>query len=271
LKTRSNPGHIWVHDKRSDVARPAAIKQVAQARNFYDEETESRLTRDVEVPGSAAIERLTKNRAVTPAERLHLAYYVGVMMKRIPARRRRSKEMIPGVLADVVAEIRNELTALSDQVRDDPELLAKRLTELDAAESKYARQPPPEVMRIIEEPWPTIEMVQLLFQMTWRILVTGGPQHFITSDNPAFFFSGYGLGRRQSELSFPLASTHALHGSWQRAQSDLVFLHAKKALVKEINTRVASDAERLAFYHEPAPWLFNVFKKDQPRLNAIHW
>ena len=78
------------------------------------------------------IRKLTNNTAIAPAERVQLALYIGVMMKRIPASRRRSMEMIPSVLAELVAEVRGQLRALASDIRADPEIVAKRLLEVDA-------------------------------------------------------------------------------------------------------------------------------------------
>jgi len=149
---------------------------VAQAKAFYSAETEVVLARDVEAPANDVIRKLTGDTAITPVERLQLAYYIGVMLKRIPARRRRSTEMIPGVLADVVSHVRDELKTIANAIQADPELLARRLREVDAAKSKFARQPPPEVLDQIREPWPSEGMLRALFGMTWRVLVCAGPQ-----------------------------------------------------------------------------------------------
>jgi len=244
---------------------------VAQVKGFYSDETEVALARDVETPANAVIRKLTTDATITPVERLQLAYYIGVMLKRIPARRRRSAEMVPGVLAEVVAEVRDTLKAIASAVQAEPELLARRLREVDDVERRFARQPPPEVLEQIREPWPSEEMLRALFGMTWRVLISDGPQYFVTTDNPAFFFRGYGLARAESELSFPLSTTHALHGSWRPANADLVFLKATQTIVKEINRRLASETERLAFYHAPAPWLLTILPKKAPHLSVIQW
>ena len=267
----NNPGFIWLHDKRGGVPSSVPIAKVAQSKHYYQKETETILASIVETPANAVIKKLTTDTAITSAERLQLAFYVGVMIKRIPARRRRSTEMIPGVLEGVVANIRKQLTSLSMAVQADPGLLAQRLREVDAAAKKLAIQPPPEVMNQILEPWPSTRIIQALFGMTWRILVSSGPQYFITSDNPAFFFNAYGLGNKESELSFPLSTTHTLHGSWQKTVSDLVFIRPTQNTVKEINRRLASETERLAFYHEPAPWLIKILAKKNPYLSRINW
>ncbi len=271
FESPGRPGFIWLHDRSGGSPSHVSIAKVAQAKGFYSVETEAILARAVEAPANIVIQKLTGNAAITPVERLQLSYYIGVMMKRIPAQRRRSTEMIPGVLTDVVSNLRQELKSLAHEMQTDPELLVRRLREVDAAESKFFRQPPPEVLEKIREPWPSEGMLRALFGMTWRVLVSTGPLYFVTTDNPAFFFRAYGLAQPQAELSFPLSTTHALHGSWQPAVADLVFLRATQAIVKEINRRLASETERLGFYHEAAPWLLTIFAKKKPYLSVIQW
>jgi hypothetical protein len=101
-------------------------------------------------------------------------------------------------------------------------------------------------------------------------LTSVGPTFFVTSDNPAFYFESLGLSRKESELCFPLSTQCALHGSWQAATSDLEFMNCRPALVKEINRRIVSVAERLALYHQSADWALRLFQK-QLTLNKIEW
>jgi|SRR5208337_1866743 len=267
----SHPGYIWVHDRHGGEAQLAKIAKVAQSRNFYSQSTETILAETVERPANPVIQKLTTRQSITTSERVQLAYYVAVMMKRIPAHRRHSSEMLPEALADVVNNVRSQLNALADQAGADPEILRRRGFELDAVERKFQAHPPPEVLEQIREPWPSKQMVQLLFRMTWRVLISAGPAYFLTSDNPAFHFQGLGLARKESELSFPLSTRCTLHGSWQAAESGLVFIEVGQAMVKEINRRIVSEAERLVFYHQAAAWLPKVVKKENLPLNKIEW
>lgn len=267
----SQPDFIWLYQKRGGPTRFVPVAGVAQAKRFYNPQTEAILARHVEPAGSAAIQKLRTETPITAVERLQLAYYIGVMMKRVPARRRRAAKMIPGVLAEVVSKVRAELEVIANALQADPELLARRLQEVDVAEKRIAIQPPPEVLAQIYEPWPSEGMLRALFGMTWRVLASPGPQYFITTDNPAFFFRSHGLATGESELSFPLSTTHALHGSWQEASSQLVFLSATQTIVKEINRRLASEAERLAFYYESVRWLPKILGKENPYLSVIRW
>jgi hypothetical protein len=114
-------------------------------------------------------------------------------------------------------------------------------------------------------------MVQLVFGMTWRFVTTAGPSYFLTSDNPAFVFEALGLGRPGAELTFPISTTLALHGSWQFGPTDLVISTNQKT-VKELNRRIARSATRFLYYHEKQDWVASISKQnDQSTLNRINW
>jgi hypothetical protein len=264
-------GFIWLHDKQGGDPRSVPITKVAQAKGFYSKETEAILANVVEKPANAVMKKLITEVGITQDERLQLAYYIGVMVKRIPARRRLSTAMIPGVLAKVISRVQEQLISVAKEQNADPEVLRRLLKEVAAAEKKLTTNTPPEVLKQIQDPWPSERIVLAVFNMIWRILVSSGPQYFLTTDNPAFFFNAFGLGKEKSELSFPLSSNYALHGSYQAAPSKLVFVRPTQNIVKEINRRLASEAERLAFYHEPAPWLLKVLQKQRPYLSVINW
>jgi hypothetical protein len=109
----NRPGFIWLHDKQGVDPRLVPITKVAQAKQFFSKETEAILASKVEKPANAVIKKLMTEMAITPAERLQLAYYIGVMVKRIPARRRRSSAMIPSVLAKVISGVREQLISIT--------------------------------------------------------------------------------------------------------------------------------------------------------------
>jgi Protein of unknown function (DUF4238) len=271
FECKDRPGFIWIHDKRKSISRQAEIVHVAQTRGYYSQRTEVALARHVEAPANIVIRKLINGETITRAERLQLAFYIGVMLKRVPASRRRSTDMVPVALSQVVTETKEQLRSLAREVKTDPNALANVLTRVDAVERKFRIQPPAEVLDKIREPWPSEQIVRAIFGMTWRILVSSGPKYFVTGDNPAFFFTAFGLVREESELSFPLSTTHTLHGCWQRAKSDLVMIWTEQAIVKEINRRLVSETESLAFYHEQSPWLVRALSQKRPYLSVINW
>jgi hypothetical protein len=106
--------------------------------------------------------------------------------------------------------------------------------------------------------------------MAWRFVATNGPSFFLTSDDPASFFGGFGLGDPKSELIFPISSEVALHASWQDHPWREV-RPVKQVIVKEFNRRIAVSASRFVFYHERAPWLPKVLENPIEKLSLIQW
>src|SRR5207253_1189879 len=90
--------------------------------------------------------------------------------------------------------------------------------EIDAVECRFRDQPPCEVTAVIESPWPFASMLVVIHSMYWRIFKSHGPSYLLTSDNPAYFFEGYGLGHADCELTFPLCTDLILHCSWQKCE-----------------------------------------------------
>jgi hypothetical protein len=144
--------------------------------------------------------------------------------------------MVPEALGRVIADLREQIVAAIA----DPARLAHLLTQLEEAHDKYAVEPPSNVIERIRSPWPSDEVFGAVESMTWRLVLPPantphGLARFITSDNPAFYFDAYGVGRPESELAIPLASDLALLGSWQGSPGATVGVRAKSALVKEVN------------------------------------
>jgi hypothetical protein len=277
------PGYVWLHDELGGEPRAAAIKSVLQKRGFYSPEMERFLASSVELPANQVIDKLTRVRvegrrvvgveAISPDERLELAVYARAMIRRVPSHRRWAETLVPGALAETTAGLRDYLQAAAAEGRITPEFLAGRLAKIDRVEEKFSRESPPEVVERVNDPLPSPLITKTIFTMTWRVLISTGPQLFITTDNPAFYFraEGYGLGNEWSEISLPISSTHALHGCWQGPAAGLLYVAVPQKFVREINRRLASQADRLAVYHKPAPWLLQILPKKDPYLSVIRW
>lgn len=181
--------------------------------------------------------------------------------------------MVPETLALVTANLRDQIRQLAAEGVLDPALTERRFREVEAFEEKASRETPIEVTEAINCPIPSETIVDTLFGMSWRVVESTGPQFFITSDNPAFYFrgEGYGLGNEQSEVTMPLSTRFALHGSRRGTPESLHFLKARQLYVREFNKRIVSQTDRIAFYHEPALWLLNILSKSDLGLFAIHF
>lgn len=267
-----HPGFVWLYDKHGGEPHIANIAKVAQSRDYCSPETEEALARSVELPANRAMDKLSRNERLSPSERLDLAYYICATLKRVPRQRRKAQEMYPEVLAQTMAEIRGEFQSIASHMDgSDIAWVDRRLEGLDAAERKLSAKPPQEVVDQMMEPWPSQGMLDAVYHMAWRVLESSGPEYFITSDNPVFRLSDFGLTKELSEISFPLSTKQALHCCWQGKPESLAFRRESQWLVRETNRRLASETERFAFFHEKALWLPQVLSKTHPFLSRIVW
>jgi len=90
----------------------------------------------------------------------------------------------------------------------------------------------------------------------------------LTSDNPFFFFESLGVGRPESEVSFPISSDVALWATW-RTDLKEGFVPAKDSLIREFNRRTVSIAKRHLFYSRNEKWVVSLANKKAVRLNGI--
>ncbi len=263
---------LWQYDKQRDSFARVSLSTAANEADFYPAEVEVQLANDVEAPANVVIEKLRAGQAVTSKERADLAFYIATMLKRVPASRKKGMELLPSVLEETVRETKELIIRMGQQGLIDPALQARRLAEAEAAAKKFSKQPPPETLERVNSPWPSEQMIASVYFMSWRLLTTVGPSYFMTSDNPVFFFTCYGLQGEQAELVFPISSDLALHGCWQPLRlKEKQLLKAPQQFVKEFNRRIANAATRFIFYRQNAEWIRTVSQKTEPYLNRIRW
>jgi len=267
----NNPGKIWMYDKLSHRFTHATIITVAQEACYYSEDAEKELSGFVEGPAHKVLKKLRSGDSINGHERMSLALYIATMLMRGPRRRRKAFEMLPTVRENVINRATLIITQWAQTSAADPELKQRRLSELDRVSEKLRAQPPVDLVKKIRAPWPNDQVLACVAIMTWRIASAGDAGFFLTSDNPVAFFEDYGLGNPESEITFPLASDLALLGSWQGALQETIFVRAKQTLVKEVNRRIASGAERFVFYRAFEDWVARVAEKQNPQLSRIRW
>lgn len=239
----------------------AAIDKVAQERDYYPPDVEERLAKEVELPGHQALDCLRSHKPLSQVNRDAFAYYLGVFVMRVPTKRRKGHALIPEVLGSTMAEAREEVARIATE--ENAIRVKEWLAVVDKLEQQYRVQPPANVIAQINSPWPSAQVVEAIRRMTWRIVDIPSDHFLLTTDNPAFFFDGYGLGTEKSELTFAVSSNQALLGSYQGPPETTMFLKPKTALIKEINRRLASGAERFVFASRRTTWIETVTLKPQ--------
>jgi hypothetical protein len=266
------PGFIWVHARRDPKPRSASIVDVAQSRDFYDAETEALLASATEAPANPILAKLRTGETPSDRERVTLAVYLATMIKRVPRNRTRGRAMAPKVLEDVVNRFRDQVRQLAELGELSPNLATRRLQELEVTYAKFTHELPEPVADQIRDPRPSIQMIQAIAAMRWRVLRTAEPEFFITSDNPAFYHEAYGLGTEQSELRFPLSPQLALHGCRAVKARQVVSIHdIPREWVREFNRSVASGASSIGMSHRPAHFLGTLLRRKNPYLFRLGW
>jgi hypothetical protein len=262
---------IWMYDKITQKFSLAGVKSVAQEPGYYSDDDEQWLSETVEHSAHGVLTKLRETGQINPDGRESLALYIGAMIYRVPHRRRKAGELYPYVRDEVLNQVVEELKQRAEEQPELGERLTNALTRLDQAWAEDEGHPPDTVTAVIRSPRPGERITDAIRRMTWRFVWSEGPSWFLTSDNPAYFFEGFGLGNPEAELVFPISSRLALHGCWQGRLGETLFLTARQALVKELNRRVASGAERFVFCSTREEWVQTLAHKPRPLLSRLQW
>ena len=237
-----NPEEIWMFDMESGDSKPLSIKIVAQSKDFYSDEDESRLNLEIEAPAGRPLDLLRNGQQICLQDRRLVAKYLESMLKRVPSFRL----LMLQVMREDGAQAYDEVRANPEQWASTNGLDISRdqlLQLVDEWERGFGRDDISIKDDLVRGQWTTPKIVQTLMDMTWRISTTDLSKGFLTGDNPLFFYP-------KSEITFPLSSCTALHGCWHGRKGGLLFGDAEPALVKEFNRRVIHNANRFLFFHQ---------------------
>lgn len=259
---------IWVYEKQKDKFA-SQVKSVANINQFYSNEVEKHLANDVEMPANAVLEKIREQKVVSPEEKRVLAKYIVAMMKRVPKGKQRTKSLLPQVTAELAKEYDQELSILAEEQPQNIEIIKSRITEISRLLDKYSKEMPVNIWLDNISPSKAPRVVETMNKMTWRFLTYDQKPAFLTSDDPVFYFTNIGIGKPESEITFPLSSHVALWASWR---SDLAegYFSTNIQAVKEINRRTAYNAERFLYHCEDENWILPFFEKKMRHLNRLY-
>ncbi|MDY0042656.1 MAG: DUF4238 domain-containing protein [Desulforhabdus sp.] len=259
---------VWVYRKGGEEPFKTSIRNIAQENQFYSPETEKYLANEIEWPASKIIQKIRGQRPITHEDKVTLSKYMVVMWKRVPRCKRWVTDKAPEIMAPVFDRFDNELAELGKQNPSKIDLVERRRKELrELRESKEDKFVSDMWLESIP-PDKTPQSVNILSQMTWGFLTAGSGQYFITSDNPLFFFPEIGIGRKESEVSFPIAKNIALLATW-RIDIGEGFFPARDRVVKEINQRTASISTKFLYGPYQEAWIQALANKGKFNLNRI--
>lgn len=260
---------IWVYDKVQERKFGTQIKSIANENSFYSPEVENYLANCVEGPANGVLKKIRQKEAITQRDKETLSAYMVCMMKRVPQGRSRVKKFAPSVANRIGAKIDEKLKNATIAEPSRAEFFEKRWAEVQEVLERFSRELPKEIWLTNIPPERSPQTLAALSRMTWRFFVSDRGPSFLTSDNPVFYFTTLGIGRPQSEVTFPISSTIALWATWRQDIDEVHFIPAKESVVKELNRRTASLATRYMFHSKNEPWVLSLLTRATWRLNRL--
>ena len=252
---------IWVYDKKKARKFSTQIKNIANICGLYTQGLEKYLSDDIENPANRVLEKIHDRAQLTTTDKLAFSKYISVMWKRVPSGMSRLKKLTPGIAEDLRENFHREFNEIVADNPSNSALIQRRKVEIDEILDRYSKEPPQGIWHSVIPADRTPRMVTTIAKMTWRFLTFDEKPAFFTGDNPVFFFSDTGIGRIDSELSFPISSNVTLWATW-RLDLKEGYYPTTEAIVKEINRRTASITTRFIFHARGENWILPFLAKE---------
>ena len=228
----------------------------------WDYETYENALQKIEEAAKPAIQSLRRHEMVGDADRMALANYMAVMLKRVPRRRQWADEMWPEFIREFEqgANVLEQLDAHEKNTKPSEVQILKNIARIRAEylEVMNRYKNADNIPRHILLPILTGEsqIPPALYEMTWRLLVCGKDEFFLTSDNPLWFDEEKGIGNQQLEVSFPISSDSVLVISRKMVEEGV--FGAGTRVVDEVNRRSATRATKYLYGCRPEAWVVKL-------------
>jgi hypothetical protein len=260
--------NIWVYEKGDDRVFQTSIKSVANENNRWPRSVEEYLANRIETPAKPVLDKIRNRRPITQSDKDTLSAYMVLMLQRVPRGFERMKAKAPEVLDKLFNDLEMDIKRLVEEHPSKKDTLQNRLHELSDWKLKYEKDFPMEVWYQNLRPDALPKVRAVLPAMTWIFLTSDKRQSFLTNDNPLFFFEGMGIGRPESEITFPISSRVTLWATWRKNLRE-GYIAAKDSIIREINRRTASATTKYAYYSEQAKWVVRLINNKNLRLNRL--
>ncbi len=259
---------IWVYRRGTEDVFKTAIHNIAQENKFYPDDMEQYLANEIEEPANIVLQKIQALASLTLEDKEVLSKYMMVLWKRVPEHKNWIKDKAPEIMNPVFERIDNELVEFGIQYPEKMDLVEKRRKELQALRTTKESDILHDIWLANMPPDRTPQTLEALSQMTWRFFTARDNEYFITSDNPLFFFRWMGIGKQQSEVTFPITQNIALWATW-RIDVKEGYFPTRPQVAKEINRRTASIAHNYLYSPSSETWIGTLANKKIHRLNRI--
>jgi hypothetical protein len=270
---QADPELIYVF-RRGEPPFCTGVKGVAFINDLYtytdDDGNKQSIERDladkIEGPTNEVLDKVRTLQPITMQEKSVLARYISVMLTRVPKHRRRAEALVP----EVVEKIRTQLPDILDKRVANVTPSSEKWEELLAMGHSYLDQYKVEPLSRLGVGLVSDKYAPIIANMTWVFYATTTRRGFLTSDNPVFFFEGFGLVgkdglRDMVEITFPISTKVAIWATWRGIPSvaDMEYVPAPEPFVVEINRRTVSASLRDVYYASCPRWVRSLVDIDK--------
>lgn len=268
LRNFADGEQLWAFDRELQRNFPSHIDNLAQQNKYYSDELEDHFSKEIETPVESIFSAIRSKDQLSVEQRSMFSTFLSLQLKRVPEGKRRFHANFDRV-AD---EVRNSTNSQIDSlVEKDPSLItiaSQRKQEVHALVEKYKQAPPDNIWFQVLAGKRFDRIAEAIATMRWYFLHAPSGTQFLTSDNPVFHFSSYGLGSNNAELSLPIGHNIAMCAD-RRAGVDLAHVDTNRQLVQEINRRTVCNATRFVYARYRWHWVAKFAYKKQFKLNSI--
>jgi hypothetical protein len=266
--TETDDNILWAYEKGSGNNFSTQIINLAKINKLYSEETEQYLANEIEGPANEVLDKIRNRHLISKADKEYFAKYMAVMWKRVPRAKEDFNKMAPGILDEIGSELKDSLKSIGERRPEKIKLIEERQKEINEILEKYVSAPPEDIWWYSIRPERTPIIVEIMKKMTWSFWECDQTFTFLTCDNPLFYFTGMGVGKKDSEISFPISNHVVLWATW-KTNFPNDFIKASSQIVKEMNRRTVHNASRFVYHCKDERWIVPFIKKGHWRLNRI--
>jgi hypothetical protein len=278
-----NKGFVFVYDKEDNKMFSAKPESIAFEKYYYTIEDETGeadpeliedLLSHIETYGGQAFKQLLLRETLNDNEKSNLCAFIACMFIRGPNYRSNVENIFGQSVEKFSKFVASNATYFNKHI--DPELkrsfpeenISSEEIRKYILEGEYSIKANPIVSLYTGIP-SILTFGEIFFNMKWNFYVATEELHFLTCDNPVFMFdpthdpkgkSGVRFLSKNVEITFPISKDLCAVGAWQLIK-DFVYVQAKNQLIKQINYRTISSANRFVYSQERNEKLLDAVSK----------
>ena len=256
---------VWVVDLKYHTVRLRSPKSILKRTDYYamynlkglpPQSFETDVLRSIENEAAPLLVKLRDGGCrLSDSQRSRLAVFIALLFTRTPA----SRDALEGLAAKMIEAVARSKARGPEFARSMREASKGREISDDRIEELRRKLLRPGAIRCRIIPEFTLlsilnatdTLARIFFDLSWRFVIPPLGKHFLTSDNPVFWFDPNasspfcnGLASRDMSLTFPIGPELALVGSWR--DEDDSYYRVDDTIVDDINGIVIASTERWA-------------------------